>query len=361
VLFWGRNALETHVHVVPVLKAVRDRGGETAVLEIRSTPTTRSADRWWRLDPGGDWALAAWICRRLLDEGTAVQGWRARTANPAEFAAAVNSLDWGALLSAAGMTRDGAEDVYSWLLRYSPVTQYPAFGAQRYLHGTRSSGGSGPWRFSSAPSRTRSAGLAFSKDEMALFPERLLPAPEKTRALSVSGWPLELDGLEPPVEVLVVSAADPLRQNPATDLVRRAYEKIPFTVCADFVLSDTAKASDLVLPITTFLEEEGDWKGSYWHSYLVRSERVLPPRPGTLDETEIYTRLADKLGLSCDLVAMKKEMDRELLASPLLESVGGGVYRWNEPPCRLDGGDGRPCCPRRFPEWPGGRKGISGW
>jgi anaerobic selenocysteine-containing dehydrogenase len=140
------------------------------------------------------------------------------------------------------------------------------------------------------------------------------------------------------VEVLVVSAADPLRQNPASDLVRRAYEKIPFTVCADFVLSDTAKASDLVLPITTFLEEEGDWKGSYWHSYLVRSERVLPPRPGTLDETEIYTRLAEKLGLSCDLVAMKKEMDRDLMESPLLEALGDGVYRWNEPPCRLDGG-----------------------
>lgn len=337
VLFWGRNALETHAHVASVLKAVRGRGGETAALEIRSTPTTRSADRWWRLDPGGDWALAAWICRRLLDGGKAVPGWQDRTANPAEFAAAVNFLDCGALLSAAGMTADGAEEVYSWLLRFSPVTQYPAFGAQRYLHGDAQFRWIGALAVLLGGFADKGAGLAFSKEEMALFPERLKPVSPQTRALSVSGWPLELDGLEPPVEVLVVSAADPLRQNPATDLVRRAYEKIPFTVCADFVLSDTAKASDLVLPITTFLEEEGDWKGSYWHSYLVRSERVLPPRPGTLDETEIYTRLAGRLGLSCDLVAMKKEMDRELLASPLLESVGGGVYRWNEPPCRLDG------------------------
>jgi len=331
VLLWGRNALETHAHLVSVLKKVRERGGQVAALEIRETSTTRFADRWWRLDPGGDWALAAWLCRRLLDEGKACSGWQERAANPSEFLSAVNSLDCGGLLSASGINASDAEEVFSWLLRFLPVTQYPAFGAQRYLHGDLQFRWIGALAVLLGAFSRQGAGVAFSKDEMALIPAKLKPVPVKTRFLSVSGWPLELGTLEPPVEVLSVSGADPLRQNPASDLVRNAYEKIPFTVCADFVLSDTARASSLVLPITTFLEEEGDWRGSYWHSYLVRSERVLPPRPGTLEETEVYSRLARKLGLGCDLTAMKQEMDREMLVSPLLESAGGGVYRWNEP------------------------------
>lgn len=331
VFFWGRNALETHVHVVSVLKSVRERGGEIAALEIRSTPTTRFADRWWRVNPGGDWALAAWLCKRLLHDGKAHAEWKKHTVNAQEFLTAVRSLDDGALLAASGMTAEQAGDAYTWMLKFAPVTHYPAFGAQRYLHGDGQFKWIGALAVLLGAFAERGAGVAFSKDEMALFPSRFKAAPAETRALSVSAWPLELEGLAPPVEILVVSGANPLRQNPATDLVRKAFEKIPFTVCADFVLSDTAKASDLVLPVTTFLEEEGDWKGSYWHNYLVRSERVLPPRGGALEETKIYTRLARSIGLSVDLAAMKREMDQELLASPLLEHVGDGVYRWDEP------------------------------
>jgi len=78
-----------------------------------------------------------------------------------------------------------------------------------------------------------------------------LRPPLQVRDLSVSGCPVEHEGLIPLVKVLVVSGADPVHQNPASDLVKNAYEKIPFTVCADFILTDTARTSRLVLPITT--------------------------------------------------------------------------------------------------------------
>ena len=170
-----------------------------------------------------------------------------------------------------------------------------------------------------------------SKDEMALFPSALLPKVAYVRRLPVATWPVELESLDPPVEALSISGANPVRQSPGSDFVREALRKIPFTVCIDFVLSDTAKECDLVLPTTTFLEEEGDWKGSYWHNYVVRSERILPPRGESLEETEIFTRLACRLGLPLDLTEMKREVDRAMLASPLLERVGEGVFRWDEP------------------------------
>ncbi len=330
VLFWGRNALETHAHVVPPLRRVRGRGGEIAALEIRETPTTRFADRWWRVNPGGDWALAAWLCAALLEEG-ACGGWREHVENPEEFERAARSLDGASLLGAAGVSAECASELLEWLKRFAPVTHYAAFGAQRYMHGDAQFRWIGALAVLLGAFSEPGAGLAFSKDEMALFPPDLLPKVERARRLPVATWPVELESLDPPVEVLSISGANPVRQSPGSDLVRAALRKIPFTVCIDFVLSDTAKEADLVLPTTTFLEEEGDWKGSYWHNYVVRSERVLPPRGESLEETDIFTRLAGRLGLSLDLTAMKREADRIMLASPLLERVGDGIYRWDEP------------------------------
>ena len=330
VLFWGRNALETHAHVVPLLQKVRGRGGEIAALEIRETPTTRFADRWWRVNPGGDWALAAWLCARLLEEG-ACDGWRERVENPKEFERVVRSLDGATLLDAAGISAEHASELLHWLKRFAPVTHYAAFGAQRYLHGDAQFRWIGALAVLLGAFSGPGAGLAFSKDEMALFPSALLPKVAHVRRLPVATWPVELESLDPPVEALSISGANPVRQSPGSDFVREALRKIPFTVCIDFVLSDTAKECDLVLPTTTFLEEEGDWKGSYWHNYVVRSERVLPPRGESLEETEIFTRLARRLGLPLDLTEMKREVDRAMLASPLLERVGDGVYRWDEP------------------------------
>jgi len=330
VLFWGRNALETHSHVVPPLQQVRGRGGEIASIEIRETPTTRFADRWWRVNPGGDWALAAWLCARFLEEGASDE-WRERVENPEEFERAARLLDGAFLLRTAGVSAECASELLEWLKRFAPVTHYAAFGAQRYLHGDAQFRWIGALAVLLGAFTEPGAGLAFSKNEMALFPPAFLPKVAYVRRLPVATWPLELDALDPPVEALSISGANPVRQSPGSDFVREALRKIPFTVCIDFVLSDTAKECDLVLPTTTFLEEEGDWKGSYWHNYVVRSERILPPRGESLEETEIFTRLARRLGLPLDLTEMKRDVDRAMLASPLLERAGEGVFRWDEP------------------------------
>lgn len=329
VLFWGRNALETHPHVVPLLGRVRGRGGELASVEIRETPTTRFCDRWWRIDPGGDWALAAWLCRRLLERGGAE--WRGRVENPDAFERTLAALDDGALLSNAGLRAARAGELLEWLLDFRPVTHYAAFGAQRYMHGDAQFRWIGALAVMLGAFDGPGAGLAFSKDESALFPPELAPRGFDLRRLPVSSWQSMLDRLDPPIEVMIISCANPARQSPASDLVVEALRRVPFTVCVDFAMSDTARECSLVLPTTTFLEEGGDWRGSYWHNYLVRTERILPPRGEALEEVEIFTRLARALGLELDLAAMKRRMDAAMLASPLIERVGEGVWRWDEP------------------------------
>lgn len=331
ILFWGRNALETHPHVVPLLREIRRRGGEIASVEIRKSATAAFGDRFWRVRPGGDAFLAAFLCRRLVLEGRCSPAWRARARNSAAFAAFLDSLDEAMLLENAGMPREEAVELLAWLCRFFPVTHYGGYGMQRYLSGHLQFWWIGALAVLLGAFESPGGGVVFGKDESALFPKEFLPLFPLERRLPIAAWFRELPRCSPSVTLLVVTCANPLRQSPQSDSLARALRNIPFKVCVDHVLTETAAACDLVLPAATFLEEGDDWRGSYWHNYLVRSEQVFSPRGQVLPDVKIFSGFAEALGLSVDLEERKRLMDARLLADTRLECVGEGLYRWDEP------------------------------
>lgn len=331
ILLWGRNVNECHPHFVPILQTIRRRGGSLASIEIRATETIRHSDRSWFVRPGSDAFLAAWLCRRLMERQEASTGWQDRVTNPEDFLDFLRNLDPEGTLGPTGLEPHHAEEILEWLLTHRPVTHCPGFGIQRYLHGDLPFRWIGILAVMLGAFQAPGGGITFSKDEMVRFPSSLAPSPARTRHLPVSAWHKSLDNLTPPIEVLALSGANPLRQSPDTGELGRAFDRIPFKVCLDLFMTETAAACDLVLPVASFLEEGGDWRGSYWHNYLVRTERVLLPRGQALPETAIFTGVASRLGISLDLVTMGQRMDRLLLETPDLEKVSDGIYRWEEP------------------------------
>jgi anaerobic selenocysteine-containing dehydrogenase len=103
-----------------------------------------------------------------------------------------------------------------------------------------------------------------------------------------------------------------------------------FSVCIDLEMTETAAMCDLVLPAACFLEEGPDWRGSWWHTYLLRSEKAMEPPGAALPETSIMTGLGKALGLTVDIEGKRKEMDRILLQRPGIEALGDGVYKTGE-------------------------------
>lgn len=331
VLLWGRNVWECHSHFIPILRDIKKRGGSLASLEIRPTETTRHSDRNWTIRPGTDAFLAAWLCRRLLEMGKAATGWENRMTCPEPFLNFLREMDEERVLAPTGLSLDQGEEIMEWILAHRPVTHCPGFGIQRYLHGDLPFRWIGVLAVMLGAFDEPGAGLSFSKDEMARFPSRLAPSPRQTRRLPVSAWHHKLDSLDPPIEVLVLSGANPLRQAPDTGGLEQAFRKIPFKVCLDLFMTETAAASDLVLPVASFMEEKGDWRGSYWHNYLIRTHKILSPQGLALPETAIFTGVASRLGLSLDLEDLARRMDRILLKAPAIEEIAEGVYRWDEP------------------------------
>lgn len=100
----------------------------------------------------------------------------------------------------------------------------------------------------------------------------------------------------PPVRSITVTRCNPVTQLPDTNRARAAFRAMDFVVVIDFFLTDTAAEADLVLPCTTFLEDE-DLVACSWNNYVSYMPRVVEPLGQCRSELDIFTALARRMGL----------------------------------------------------------------
>ncbi len=331
LLLWGKNILENHRSLASLVEELRHRGGSVGVLEIRSTPTVSWADRSWHVAPGGDCFLAAWLCQRLLRENQASPEWSRRAVNAEAFTAFLETLGEAELLSAGGISRKEALSLYEWLLESAPVAHCLGYGMQRYLHGEMQS-----WWVSAlgvllGAFEAPGCGVFFGKDEMARFPSALLEEPPSKRSFPESQFWNALSKASPSVHTLGVFCANPVKQAPGGNHIAEVIRNLPFSVCLDVTLTETARCCSLVLPSAFFFEEGPDWRGSYGHSLLCRTEKIAPPPGECLGDLAILQGLGKTLGLPLDLQELRNSMDSLLLGYKDVERIYPSVYTWKEP------------------------------
>ncbi len=101
------------------------------------------------------------------------------------------------------------------------------------------------------------------------------------------------------IRAVYISACNPLRSYPDTSAYEQAFEKLDLLVVNDIVMSETARFAHYVLPCRTFYEA---WDGTFFPwtfpkvFFQMRRPIVAPPEK-CLEASQIFTRMADKLGL----------------------------------------------------------------
>ena len=101
------------------------------------------------------------------------------------------------------------------------------------------------------------------------------------------------------LRAVYVSACNPLRAYPDTTAYEKAFAKLDLLVVNDIVMSETARLAHYVLPCRTYYES---WDGTFFPwtfpKVFFQMRRPIVPPPGTcLEASQIFTLLADKLGL----------------------------------------------------------------
>lgn len=326
ILAWGANIHGTNVHLWPFIVEARRKGARLIVIDPVTTRTAKLAD--WHLAPypGSDLALALGLIHVILREGLQDQAY---------IDAATNGFDELRHLASEHppertehLTGIRAAEVERLAREYATVK--PAairvnYGVQRSERGGNAiraiaalTAITGSWREPGGGiqlSTSHAFQLNFQGLEMPELQPRALG--REARLVNMSELGKALTELSSPrVHAMVVYNSNPAAIAPNQNLVLKGMAREDlFTVVLEQFQTDTADYADIVLPVTTFLENT-DLYYAYGHYYLQFVRPALPAPGETKSNTEIFRLLAARMGFEDPaLKASDDDMVRTLLDS----------------------------------------------
>ncbi|MEM7344022.1 MAG: molybdopterin-dependent oxidoreductase [Chloroflexota bacterium] len=305
ILLWGTNTIVSNRHLWPFLKEARDRGAPMVVIDPVQTKTAKRADLHIALQPGTDGALALGLMRQLAQIGAIDESYlKTRTLDWKGFyQEVVDTFSLERTAQICGLHPAEIEQLATLIAENQPLGIRLSMGMQRHL-----GGGQAARVISCLPAVTGDfqrlgGGLCYSTGPTykfnldALWGTHLQKQPTRSLAMTRLGHNL-LNLNDPPIKTLLMWAANPVVSNPDQNCVRKALsrEDLFFVVIENFQ-TDTADYADILLP-STMQTEHADMHDSFSHLYINWNEPVAPPPGECLSHTEIFRRLAHKLGLN---------------------------------------------------------------
>ena len=102
-----------------------------------------------------------------------------------------------------------------------------------------------------------------------------------------------------PIKALIVSGGNPALSLPDSQGMRKALEKLDFTVVMDPFMTETARFADIVLPACTFLERDGIgyvYAVTSGLPYLVLRKKVIEPVGESWPDWKFWCELSRRMG-----------------------------------------------------------------
>ena len=321
ILLAGGNPAETMPPLMQYFEAQQRRGGQLIVADPRRTPTASWAQLHLPLRPGTDAALANGLLHLLIRDRTIDEDYIAARTEGFDEARCVAAAYWperveqitgvpeAALLDAARrlgtartalvLTARGPEQqatgVDNTLAYINLALALGMCGKSGGGFGTLTGQGNGQGGREHGQKADQLPGYRHIDDPNARrhiadvwnIPESSLPGRGKSAYELIEAFGREIRGLLVVGSNIAVSAPDAVR-------VEARLRSLEMLVVADFFLSETALAADVVLPAAQWAEEDGTMTNL--EGRVIRRRRALMPPDGVRTDVEILCGLAGALG-----------------------------------------------------------------
>jgi thiosulfate reductase/polysulfide reductase chain A len=321
VVLQTRNLFEAiNVQEVNNLTEAMANGCRLTVIDIRATISAAKADRFLRVRPGSDYALNLAVIHELLFQKLYDAEFAARSIKDLgrlEEFVRTYTPEWAE--AETGVSAGEIRRFVRELAAAKPaVIWHPGWMTSRYMDSfyvcrsiyiinalLGSIGAKGGLPFANKPSDVGRKGLKKLVD--------LVPKPTEKRVDGV-GWHykhfdggpglahLVYDAMESgapyPIKAYIAYRHDPLMGFPDPDRLLQKFEKLDLLVSVSFTWSATAWHSDIVLPLSPYLERESiiACKNGLKPYFFLR-QRAVAPRFDTRADWEILGGLAKRLGV----------------------------------------------------------------
>ncbi len=324
IIAWGINIKVSNVHFWQYVATAKKRGARLIVIDPYKNQTAKSADLYLPVRPGGDSSLALGLAKCIVEEKLLIENPAQECDGYDQWQDYLGGLEWQEIVKESGIGQDIIESFARELAKKHPKTFVRigvglsrnsrggmAVRAISALGGLLGLYGGGDGRGILLTTR------AFKGDDTKLMYPQLSPGP--TRLVNMIHLGRALNNLSPPVRALVVYNSNPLSVNPDSSQVRKGLQREElFTVVHEQVMTPTAKYADVLLPATTFLENQ-DLYTAYGHFYLGVTQPVLDPYAEARSNFDFFQQLAQRMGY--DDPPFKQSCEERLL--DYLESIQG--------------------------------------
>ncbi|HEX6084085.1 MAG TPA: molybdopterin oxidoreductase family protein [Thermoanaerobaculia bacterium] len=319
IVLWGTNTLTANPHLWPFVREAKAKGATTICIDPLRTRTAVACDEHIAIRPGTDAALALSMMHVLFRDGLENRAYLEQMTVGWE-ALRERVLNDYAPARAAQICRIPVETIEQLAKRYG--TTRPTFIRLNYGLQRHAGGGSavraisllpavtGAWDDAGGGALLSTSGTFSPLDIAGLQRRDLSPAGTRTINMSRLGEALT----EKNVHALVVYNSNPGAVAPDREKVLAGLRRDDlFTVVLEHFQTDTADYADVLLPATTQLEHE-DLHKAYGHTFVMFNARAIEPLGEALPNSEIFRRLAARMGL--DHPALR-ESDEEMMRGVL--------------------------------------------
>ena len=334
IFVWGKNPANTTIHTMQMIRKAKANGSKIIVIDPIETATATLSDKYIRIKPNGDLALALAIGKVIIENEFFDEKYIKSYVNGfEEYKSYILSLNIKDLSKECGVEISTIEELVKlYCQKYSTILL--GFGMQKYKNGgmtirlidalgaiTGQIGFSGggvnyankvyPKILNTDPydSEKFSNNRYYYTNEISEFIEKCnLGNTYYKNDIFINHEDDKGDyELNIPIKMAVITKSNLVNQLPNVNKLKKSLSKIDFKVCFDMFMTDTAKVCDLIIPTSSQLESEDLLFSSMMNPYLVYNEKILEPQEKLMDEYYFFMEVAKRLKMSNYPIVTKKE------------------------------------------------------
>jgi len=308
VVIWGTNAVNTQVNVMThAARARKERGAKIAAVDVYMNGTMEQADLPVLIRPGTDGALACAVMHCLFRDGRADRDYLARytdvpheleahlQARSPAWASRITGCDAATIEAFAGLIGERKRAFFRLGYGFSRSRN----GAANMHAASCIPAVTGAWLLEGGGAFHNNADIYRLDKRMIEGLDVIDPA---VRMLDQSRIGAILEGDRdalaggPQVMALFIQNTNPVSVAPEQERVKRGFAREDLFVCVhEQVMTETARAADIVLPATMFLEHDDFYRGG-GHQYIIFGPKLIDPPGECRNNHEVHCALAQRLG-----------------------------------------------------------------
>jgi anaerobic selenocysteine-containing dehydrogenase len=323
ILVWGANPAATNIHLIPFIIEAKTKGAKLVVIDPIYTQTAELADLYIQISPSTDGALANILIKELLKTNHYDKEFvDNHSYGSYPFFDTIKQIDIDTYLQKCGISEEAVLILLDWIKGASAVSHIIGIGLQKHTNGGQSIRAIEALAAVHGDIGKKGSGIYFRRMDAKFFKNQQTEKKNRNIYLTDRDQRVLPQQLNKAIELLWISCANPIIQEPNPQFILEFLKEIPFVVTVDLFMTPTAQMSNLILPTTTHFEEI-DIVTSYWHKEIALNEKAVNPYFESLSEwnimKEMALRLSEKLPDKCSFPIHSSE--EEYLNSQFTDEI----------------------------------------